>query len=175
MKQCNPSGSYKDRRASLSVFDAKEKGYKGVVSATSGNYGAAVASQAAMRGLKCIIVQECYDSKKVGQPEIIEKARKCECFGAEVLQLTVGPELFYTFLKILEETNYFNASLYSPYGVAGIETLGYEIATQCREKIGRDPDVVIATTCRWRKLNWNCKRTYKRLELMNTKVIGAIC
>ena len=79
-------------------------GYKGVIAATSGNYGAAVASQAAMQGLKCIIVQECYDSRGIGQPEIIEKARKCEAYGAEVVQLTVGPELFYKFLLMLEET-----------------------------------------------------------------------
>ena len=66
-------------------------GYKGVIAATSGNYGAAVASQAAMQGLKCIIVQEAYDSREVGQPEIIEKARACEAMGAEVVQITVGP------------------------------------------------------------------------------------
>ena len=109
------------------------------------NYGAAVASQAAMQGLECIIVQECYDSKGVGQPEIVEKARKCEALGAEVIQLTVGPELFYTTLSVIEDTGYFNASLYSPYGIAGIETLGYEIAMQCREKIGKDPDMVVCT------------------------------
>jgi len=80
----NPSGSFKDRRASLSVYVAKEKGYPGVIAATSGNYGAAVASQAAMRGLKCIVVQEVFDSRGVGQPEIIEKSRKCEAYGAEV-------------------------------------------------------------------------------------------
>ncbi|MDF2546548.1 MAG: PLP-dependent lyase/thiolase [Anaerosolibacter sp.] len=141
----NPSGSFKARRAANAVYHAKKLGYKGVIAATSGNYGAAVASQAAMHGLKCIIVQECYDSKGVGQPEIIEKARKCEAYGAEVVQLTVGPELFYTFLKLLEETGYFNASLYTPFGIAGVETLGYELAIQFREKIGRDPDVVVCT------------------------------
>ena len=47
MKAANPSGSFKDRRASVSVYDAKKRGYKGVAAATSGNYGAAVASQAA--------------------------------------------------------------------------------------------------------------------------------
>jgi len=117
----NASGSFKARRAAIAVYHAKKLGYKGVIAATSGNYGAAVASQAAMQGLKCIIVQECYDSKGVGQPEIIEKARKCEAYGAEVMQLTVGPELFYTFLKLLEETGYFNASLYTPFGIAGVE------------------------------------------------------
>ena len=143
---CNASGSFKDRRAACAVAHAKKLGYKGVMAATSGNYGAAVASQAAMQGLNCIIVQECYDSQGIGQPEIVEKARKCEALGAEVVQLTVGPELFYSFLSILEDTGYFNASLYSPFGIAGIETLGYEIATQCREKLGKDPDVVVCTT-----------------------------
>jgi cysteine synthase len=141
----NASGSFKDRRAACAVAHAKKLGYKGVVAATSGNYGAAVASQAAMQGLDCIIVQECYDSKGVGQPEIVEKARKCEAFGAEVIQLTVGPELFYTTLSVLEDTGYFNASLYSPFGIAGVETLGYEIAMQCREKLGKDPDMVVCT------------------------------
>ncbi|MBO4848395.1 MAG: PLP-dependent lyase/thiolase [Clostridia bacterium] len=141
----NPSGSFKARRACTSVYQAKKLGYKGVVTATSGNYGAAVACCAAMAGLKCIVVQECYDSKGVGQPEIIEKARKCEALGAEVVQLTVGPELFSTVLQLLEETGYFNASLYTPFGIAGVETLGYEIAEQFRAKIGRDPDVVVCT------------------------------
>ncbi|WP_028830222.1 2-amino-4-oxopentanoate thiolase subunit OrtB [Proteocatella sphenisci] len=141
----NPSGSFKARRAANAVYHAKKLGYKGVIAATSGNYGAAVASQAAMQGLKCIVVQECYDSKGLGQPEIIEKARKCEALGAEVVQLTVGPELFYKFLLLLEETGYFNASLYTPFGIAGVETLGYEIAMQCREKYGKDPDVVVCT------------------------------
>lgn len=141
----NASGSFKARRAACAVAHAKKLGFKGVMAATSGNYGAAVASQAAMQGLNCIIVQECYDSNGVGQPEIIEKARKCEALGAEVLQLTVGPELFYTFLSVMEDTGYFNASLYSPFGIAGIETLGYEIAQQCREKAGKFPDAVICT------------------------------
>lgn len=141
----NPSGSFKARRACTSVYQAKKLGYKGVVTATSGNYGAAVACCAAMAGLKCIVVQECYDSRAVGQPEIIEKARKCEALGAEVVQLTVGPELFSTVLALLEETGYFNASLYTPFGIAGVETLGYEIAEQFRAKIGKDPDVVVCT------------------------------
>jgi cysteine synthase len=141
----NPSGSFKARRAAISVYHAKKNGYRGVITATSGNYGAAVASQAAMLGLKCIVVQECYDSRGLGQPEIIEKARKCEALGAEVVQLSVGPELFYKFLLLLEETGYFNASLYTPFGIAGIETLGWEIAEQFRDKFGKDPDMVVAT------------------------------
>lgn len=141
----NPSGSFKDRRASLSVYEAERRGYPGVIAATSGNYGAAVASQAARAGLGCIVVQEAFDSRGVGQPEIIEKSRACEEFGAEVIQCTVGPELFYLFLLLLEETGYFNASLYTPFSVAGIETLGAEVAEDLRRLTGHPPDVVAVT------------------------------
>lgn len=167
----NPSGSFKARRAATSCYHAQKLGYEGVIAATSGNYGAAVASQAAMRGLKCIIVQECYDSRGVGQPEIIEKARKCEAYGAEVVQLTVGPELFYTFLVLLEETGYFNASLYTPFGIAGVETLGYEISMQFRENEGRDPDVVVVTNAGGGNLTGTARGLLKAGA--DTQVVGA--
>ncbi len=141
----NPSGSFKDRRASLSIHEARQRGYQGVVAATSGNYGAAVASQAAKAGLRCIVVQEAFDSQGIAQPEIAEKTRACEAYGAEVIRLSVGPELFYVFLLTLKQTGYFNASLYSPYSILGIETLGYELALQTRQQTGKFPDVVIAT------------------------------
>lgn len=168
----NASGSFKARRAATAVYHAKKMGYKGVIAATSGNYGAAVASQAAMQGLKCIIVQECYDSKGVGQPEIIEKARKCEAYGAEVVQLTVGPELFYTFLALLEETGYFNASLYSPFGIAGVETLGDELSTQFKQKYGKNPDVVVCTNAGGGNLTGTARGLIKA-DALNTQVVGA--
>lgn len=141
----NPSGSFKDRRASISVHEAKKKNYTGVVAATSGNYGAAVASQATKAGLRCIIVQEAFDSQGIAQPEIAEKTRACEAYGAEVIRLSVGPELFYEFLCVIKETGYFNASLYTPYSILGIETLGYELALQMEKQSIGFPDVVIAT------------------------------
>ena len=133
----NPSGSFKARRAALAVYEARRLGYAGVIAATSGNYGAAVASQAAMQGVACIILQEVFDSAGRGQPEILEKGRACEAYGAEVWQLTVGPELFSTMLQLLDETGYYSASLYTPQAVAGIETLGWEIARDVRARYGR--------------------------------------
>ena len=168
---CNPSGSFKARRAANAVYHAKRLGYKGVIAATSGNYGAAVASQAAIAGLECIIVQECYDSKGVGQPEIVEKARKCEALGAEVVQLTVGPELFYKFILLLEETGYFNASLYTPFGIAGVETLGYEVSMQFREKYGKDPDVIVCTNAGGGNLTGTARGLQKAGAA--TQVVGA--
>ncbi len=168
----NPSGSFKARRAANAVYHAKKNGYKGVIAATSGNYGAAVASQASMLGLKCIIVQECFDSRHIGQPEIVEKARKCEAYGAEVVQLTVGPELFYVFLVLLEETGYFNASLYTPFGIAGVETLGYEISEQFKEREGRNPDAVVVTNAGGGNLTGTARGLLKAGAL-DTEIIGA--
>jgi len=142
---CNASGSFKDRRASVTAHEAKKRGYKGMVAMTSGNYGAAVAAQARMAGLGCIVVQEVFDSMGIGQPEILEKGRKCEAYGAEVWQLSVGPELFYVSLVLLEESRYFNASLYTPFSVSGIETLGFEIGEEVIKKYGKPPAAVLVT------------------------------
>lgn len=168
----NPSGSFKARRASISVYHAKTLGYSGVIAATSGNYGAAVASQAAMRGLNCIIVQEVFDSRGVGQPEILEKGRACEAYGAEVVQLTVGPELFYYVLVLLEETGYFNASLYTPFGIAGVETLGWELAQQVRSLTGREPAAVVITHAGGGNVTGTA-RGLKKAGCNSTKIIGA--
>lgn len=169
---CNVSGSFKDRRASISAYHAKKLGYPGILAATSGNYGAAVAAQATKQGLDCIIIQECYDSNQVGQPEIIEKARKCEAIGAEVIQTTVGPELFFEALSVLKETGFFNASLYSPFGIAGVETLGYEIVEQCNKMLGKNPEVVVCTNAGGGNLTGTARGLHKA-NCFDTKVVGA--
>lgn len=167
----NPSGSFKDRRVSIAVVHAKKLGYEGVTAAASGNYGAAVASQTAMRGLKAIIVQECYDSRGIGQPEIIEKARKCEALGAEVIQLTVGPELFYEHLSIMEDTGYFNASLYSPFGITGAETLGYEIGREVCETYGKAPAMAVCTYAGGGMIT-GAARGLEKYGCKNTQIVG---
>lgn len=168
----NPSGSFKDRRASLSVHEAKQRGYPGVAAATSGNYGAAVASQAAKLGLRCIVVQEAFDSHGVAQPEIAEKTRACEGYGAEVIRLSVGPELFYMFLRVLKETGYFNASLYTPFSILGIETLGYELAGQVKARTGRFPDVVIVTHAGGGNVTGTA-RGLRKAGAVDTQIVGA--
>jgi len=154
------------------VHEAKKRGYAGVAAATSGNYGAAIASQAAKAGLRCIVVQEAFDSKALAQPEIAEKTRACEAYGAEVMRLSVGPELFYVFLLVLKETGYFNASLYTPYSILGIETLGHELALQTREQTGKFPDVVIATHAGGGNLTGTA-RGLRGAGALNTQMIAA--
>ena len=168
----NMAGSFKDRRASVSIHVAKEKGYAGVIAATSGNYGAAVSSQAARANLACIICQEAFDSRHVGQPEIIEKSRICEAFGAEVVQMTVGPELFVHMLELLDETGYFAASLYSSFGVSGIETLGAEVARDTIAATGAPPTVVVVTHAGGGNTTGTA-RGLKRAGATDTQVVSA--
>jgi len=168
----NAAGSFKARRASVCLAQAAEEGFEGVIAATSGNYGAAVASQAAIYGLKALILQEVFDSQGRGQPEVLEKTRACEAYGAEVWQLTVGPELFYLQLLLLEETGYFNASLYTPYATLGIETLGHEIAIECRERLGRAPAAAVITHSGGGNVTGTA-RGLRRGGATETAVIGA--
>jgi len=168
----NMAGSFKDRRASMSIHVAAEKGYAGVIAATSGNYGAAVSSQAARYGLNCIICQETFDSRHVGQPEIIEKSRICEAFGAEVVQMTVGPELFSHMLELLDETGYFSASLYSSFGVSGIETLGFEVARDMIALTGAPPTCCVITHAGGGNTTGTA-RGLKRAGAAETQVVSA--
>ncbi|MDO9628520.1 MAG: PLP-dependent lyase/thiolase, partial [Acholeplasmataceae bacterium] len=101
-----------------------------------------------------------------------EKARACEAYGAEVIQLTVGPELFYQFLLLLEETGYFNASLYSPYGIMGIETLGYEIATEVYNQEKKFPEMVICTNAGGGNLTGTARGLIKA-GATTTKIVAA--
>jgi hypothetical protein len=113
-----------------------------------------------------------FDSRGFEQPEIAEKGRACEAYGAEVLQLSVGPELFYMFLLVLEETGYFNASLYTPFSIAGIETLGTEIVEQTRQQTGRDPDVIVSTHAGG-GITTGTARGVKKAGSEKTAIIGA--
>jgi cysteine synthase len=168
----NMAGSFKDRRASVSIYAAKQKGYEGVIAATSGNYGAAVSSQAARNGLKCIICQEAFDSRHIGQPEIIEKSRICEAFGAEVIQMTVGPELFMHMLELLDSTGYLAASLYSSFGISGIETLGWELAREMTAITGAPPTHVVVTHAGGGNTTGTA-RGLKRAGALDTQIVSA--
>mgnify|MGYP002237405991 CR=1 FL=1 len=48
-------------------------------------------------------------------------------------------------LKLLDDLGYFSASLYLPFSIAGIETIGAEIMEQAKAQAGRQPDVVLVT------------------------------
>ena len=59
-----------------------------------------------------------------------------------------------------------------PICIAGVETLGYELAIQCREKIGRDPDVVVCTNAGGGNLTGTA-RGLKKAGADSVQVVGA--
>ena len=76
----NPGGSHKDRVALNMIRRAEEAGLKPggtIVEATSGNTGASLALQAAVKGYKCIFVMP----DKMSQ----EKIASLRAFGARVV------------------------------------------------------------------------------------------
>jgi threonine synthase len=65
-----------------------------------------------------------------------------------------------------------NASLYTPYSILGIETLGYELAGQVQEQTGRYPDVVIATHAGGGNVTGTA-RGLQKAGAINTVVVAA--
>lgn len=65
-----------------------------------------------------------------------------------------------------------NASLYTPFAIAGIETLGYELAQQVRSIAGKDPDAVVVTHAGGGNVTGTARGLLKA-GCMQTSIIGA--
>jgi len=119
LEYLNPTGSFKDRGASLSVWLAARLGYRCVVEDSSGNTGIAVAAYAARLGLEARIhAPEGAGPGKLrlirmlGASLVLHPDRESAARGAE----READECFYV------------AHLYSPVFIAGMETAADELA-----------------------------------------------
>jgi hypothetical protein len=74
-------------------------------------------------------------------------------------------------LRVLEETEFFSASLYVPTSILGIETLGYELAQQVFQREGRFPDVAVITHAGGGNVTGTA-RGLKRAGSHDTRIIG---
>jgi cystathionine beta-synthase len=140
----NPGGSHKDRVAANMLRRAEAEGLKPggtIIEATSGNTGASLALQAAVKGYKCIFVMP----DKMSQ----EKIDSLRAFGARVVVCPTAvepedPRSYYSVAKRLaEETpnNYYANQYHNPANPEGhYLSTGPEIWEQCGEEL----DVFVA-------------------------------
>jgi threonine synthase len=133
----NPTGSFKARGLSAAVTMAKALGAKTLAIPTAGNAGGALASYAALAGLRCVIAMPA----DTPVANVIE----CRAFGADV-RLIDG--LISDCGKFIAENakkeGWFEVStLKEPYRIEGKKTMGYELWEQFDGKL---PDVIIYPT-----------------------------
>ena len=117
-----PTGSYKDRGASVLLTHLKALGVESVVEDSSGNAGAAIAAYSARAGIRCTIY--CPESTSKG------KLKQISAYGAE-LQLVPGNRMATTeAVKLAAETTCYASHNWHPFFLEGTKTLAYEIVEQ---------------------------------------------
>jgi threonine synthase len=133
-ESCNPTWSYKDRTASVSISMARQFGFKQTVAISTGNHGNAVAAYSAAAGLGCTIFCN------PGAPEL--QLALMQRYGAQTIR---GGNQNALVRKMVERGGVFPASIVcpiggfaNPYGVEGFKTIAFEIVHQ----LGRVPDRV---------------------------------
>ncbi len=140
----NPTGSYKDRFAAAAVAHLRAMGKSACLGTSSGNTGAALAAYCARGGLSChLAIVE-------GAPE--SKLRQMRAYGAHLHRIqdfgkspAVNEAVMTGLRELAQELDAgfeVSAFVHSPLGMAGVKTLGYEIA----DALAGDPFVVFSPT-----------------------------
>jgi threonine synthase len=119
----SPSGSFKDRGAAVLVTALQGLGVARVVEDSSGNAGAALAAYAARAGIDCEI---CVPNT-AGGPKVAQMA----AHGAEVIEIK-GRRAYAALAAWAAAAHgaYYASHVSSPFFLAGIETLAYELWEQ---------------------------------------------
>ncbi|GAB1486316.1 hypothetical protein MASR2M79_13650 [Aminivibrio sp.] len=127
METANPTGTYKDRPASVSVSRARELGAKGVIVASDGNAAPAVAAYAARAGLPCVVFMP-GDTPR-------ERLQQTAAYGANILLLDGDINDCLDRAKDAGVfLNFHNCSTtvsLNPYQVEGDKTIAYEMRINC--------------------------------------------
>lgn len=130
LETCNPTGSYKDRFIAAELARLLANGARGCIATSSGNTGSSLAAYCARYGLQCTIV--------VNATAPAGKITQMRAHGARVVRLpnfTSCPETTERAFAVLQDYSaaksaplVVSAYRYCPVGMAGVESLGREIA-----------------------------------------------
>ncbi len=139
LEGCNPSGAFKDRPAALAAALAQEAGAGGILTASSGNAGSALAAYAAAVNLPCAVLFE------PGNPA--GKARQMALHGAVVIPVEGvfqhNPDEITAFLlRLAEQLGYYLAFVWAPVNpllLEAIKSISYEVVAA----LDRAPDLLV--------------------------------
>lgn len=120
-----PTGSYKDRGATVLLSKIKELGIDKIVEDSSGNAGCAIAAYAAKAGIN----SEIYVSSKASPAKI----KQMQGYGAEVKIIEGSREDVADAALEASLTSYYASHSYNPFFFEGTKTFAYEVWEQCRE------------------------------------------
>lgn len=130
--QLFPSGSYKDRGATVLISLARYLGITKVVEDSSGNAGCAIAAYCARAGIRCsIYVPEGTSPGKLAQ---IGK------YGAELHLIPGTREDTAAAVLAAAETDYYASHSWNPFFFHGTKTWAYEV---CEQLGWRAPDIIV--------------------------------
>lgn len=131
LESTNPTGSYKDRFAAAAISHMRAEGKTECLATSSGNTGAALAAYCAAAGLRCRIA--------VVETAPAGKLRQMLAYGAEILRVRgfgLDPDVTRQTFTTLQQLGtaphralQISAYAFSPAGMSGVESLGWELAT----------------------------------------------
>ena len=133
----NPSGTFKDRGASVAVTRLRELGISTVVHNSSGNAGGAWALYAARAGLRCV---------NLLPPDVMAASLQQSTLSGADTVLFEGPwqESGAAVAKAAEDHGWFNVgTLKEPHRLEGKKTMGLELAEHFSWRL---PDAIVYPT-----------------------------
>lgn len=127
-----PTGSYKDRGATVLISKARELGVKRVVEDSSGNAGSAIAAYCVRAGIGCDIY--------VPQSTSAGKLVQIQMYGANLKRVEGSRERTAQVTLEAAKKTYYASHCWNPYFLHGTKTFAFEVW----EQMGwRSPDTVI--------------------------------
>ena len=135
LEQLFPTGSFKDRGASVLVSKAKELGVTKVVEDSSGNAGCAIAAYSAKAGIECdIFVPEKTSPGKLAQIQM---------YGADLKQIPGSREDTARATLEAAKDSFYASHVWNPFFFQGTKTFAFEIWEQLNFSV---PDTLIIPT-----------------------------
>jgi threonine synthase len=127
-----PTGSYKDRGATVLISKARELGIKKVVEDSSGNAGSAIAAYCARAGIGC----EIYVPEATSHGKLVQ----IQAYGADLKRIKGSREKTAEAAMEAASRVYYASHCWNPFFLHGTKTFAFEIWEQMDWKA---PDVII--------------------------------